>query len=92
MYAKLIDGTISPAPRVLVRGGQRIYNPPAEVLAAAGWKLVVYTDAPEVEAGFAAAAGWTETAEVIVQTWTVEPEGDIPDAEALEILLGGEGA
>ena len=31
-----------------------------------------------------------ETEEEIVQTWTVAAEGDIPDAEALDILLGGE--
>ena len=92
MYAKLMGGAFFSAPRVLVRSGQRIYNPPADILIAEGYKPVVYTDAPEVEAGFAVAAGWTETEEAIVQTWTVEPEGDIPDAEALEILLGGEGA
>ena len=36
-----------------------------------------------------AVPGWEETEEEIVQTWTVEPEGDISDAEALEILMGG---
>ena len=88
-YAKLIDGTLVPAPRKLRNGDYVTYNPPVAMLEEHGFKPVRHTDPPEVEEGFVAVPGWEETEEEIVQTWTVEPEGDISDAEALEILMGG---
>lgn len=90
IYGKLIDGAIVYAPRKLTTvDGCTVYNPPAELLIAQGYKPVICSSAPEVEEGFVAAEGWEETEEAIVQTWHAEPEGDIPDAEALEILMGG---
>ena len=91
-YAKLIDSELVFAPRKLRGGENTVYNPPAALLEAEGYKPVVYTEAPAVEEGCRAVCGWTETADKILQTWTAVPEGDISDAEALEILLGGEGA
>lgn len=91
-YGKLTDGILVSAPRKLRDGDILVYNPPAALLEAKGYKPLVYTEAPAVEAGYAAVSGWTETADEILQTWTTEPEGDIPDTEALEILLGGESA
>ena len=90
-YAKLIDGAIQFAPRKLAVGEYVVYNPVADMLTEARYKPVQYTEAPEVEPGYIAIPGWTETEEAIVQTWSIEPEGDIPDDEVLEILLGGEG-
>lgn len=90
--AKLIAGSIRFAPRKIRSGDTVVYNPPAALLLAEGWKPVVYTEAPAVEAGYVAVSGWTETANEIVQTWTAEPEGELSDAEVLEILLGGESA
>lgn len=88
-YAKLMDNVLVFAPRRLSDGETVVYNPPADILTARGWKPVVYTEAPTLEAGFAAVFSWTETEEAVVQTWTSVPEGDIPDAEALDIILGG---
>lgn len=89
-YAKLIDGNIAYSPRHISVGEYVVYNPASEMLTAAGYKPVTYADPPEVEPGYIAVPGWVETDEAIVQTWTVEPEGDVSDAEALDILLGGE--
>lgn len=91
-YAKLINGILMIAPRKLRSGAVLVYNPPAALLEAEGYKPVVFTEAPAAEEGFRAVCGWTETANGILQTWTLEPEGDVSDAEALAILLGGEGA
>lgn len=88
-YAKLIEGQIVFAPRKIRGPEYTTYNPPAEMLIEAGYKPVTYTDPPEVEEGYVAVPGWEETEEAIVQTWTVEPEGDISAEEALEILMGG---
>ena len=88
-YGKLIDGNLVLAPNPVVVDGRRIGNPPPELLAELGYKPVRYTEAPEVEAGFVPVPGWTETETEIVQTWHAEPEGDISDTEALDILMGG---
>ena len=90
-YAKLIEGNIAYSPRHISVGEYVVYNPRPEILIAAGYKPVRYTDPPEAEPGYIAVPGWTETDEAIVQTWTMEPEGDVSDAEALDILLGGDG-
>lgn len=90
-YAKLIDGQIVFAPRHITVGEYTVYNPTHEMLTAEGYKPVRYADPPEVEPGYVAVPGWDETAEEIVQTWTVEPEPDEVDAErAMEILFGGD--
>lgn len=91
MYGKLINGIIVFVPRHIPMGEYVVYNPTPEMLVEAGYKPVIYTDPSETEPGWITVPGWTETADEIVQTWTVEPEGDISDAEALDILLGGEG-
>ena len=89
IYAKLIDGEIVFAPNPIVIADRQIGNPPDEVYRSEGYKPVTYTDPPKTEPGDIAVSGWEETTEAIVQTWSVEPEGDISDTEALEILLGG---
>ena len=90
IYAKLIDSVLIFAPRKLPDGDYFIINPSPEKLAAAGYKPVRYTEAPEVEEGYVAVPGWEEQAEEIVQTWAVEPEPDEIDGErAAELMLGG---
>lgn len=89
-YAKLINGYPSYAPNPILVDGNYIGNPPGEVYEAEGYKPVVYTDPPEVEPGYVAVPGWTETASEIVQTWTVE-EAEVDPAEAMDILFGGDG-
>lgn len=90
MYGKLIDGNLQIAPRKLPGEGVVVYNPPAEMYLAAGFKPVEFTDAPEAPEGYYYDSGWEEQEEAIVQTWTlVELPDDIDDAEAFDIIFGG---
>lgn len=87
-YAKLIDGYPQYAPNPILHNGSYIGNPPGAVYEAEGYKAVRYTDAPEVEPGYVAVPGWTETEDEIVQTWEIV-EAEVDPAEAMEILFGG---
>ena len=90
MYGKLIDGELYGAPKKLNGDGVVVYNPPAEMYAAQGWKPVIFTDEPESPAGYYYESGWEEQADAIVQTWTLTPlPDDIDDAEAYDIIFGG---
>ena len=91
-YAKVVNGDLLYAPRTLSTESVVVYNPMPELLIAQGYRPVQYTQRPEAEAGYVAVPGWTETEDAVIQLWTLEPEGDISDAEALGILLGGESA
>lgn len=89
-YAKLTDDELQFAPRKLNGDGVVVYNPPAEMYAAQGWKPVTFTDAPEAPEGYVYESGWEEQADAIVQTWTLVPlPDDIDDAEAFDIIFGG---
>ena len=90
MYGKLIDGELYGAPKKLNGDGFVVYNPPAEMYLEQGWKPVQFTDEPEAPAGYYYESGWEETAEAIVQTWTLTPlPDDIDEAEAFGIIFGG---
>ncbi len=90
-YAKLLNGSISFAPNPILHDGLWIGNPPAEVYLEAGFKSVRYTNPPEPEPGYIAVPGWVETAEEIVQVWTVEEEPDeISEERAYRIITGEE--
>ena len=90
MYAKLINGALQRAPRKLPGDGTIVYNPPAEMYLAAGYKPVTFTEAPEAPEGYYYESGWEETAEAIVQTWTlVQEPDDIDEVEAFDIIFGG---
>lgn len=90
-YAKLIDGELVFAHRKLPVGDAVVYNPTTEMLTEAGYKPVIYTEAPTVEPGYIAVPGWTETDEAITQTWAIEPEPDeIDEARAYRIITGEE--
>ena len=94
MYAKLIDGALVYAPRKMNTeiGGvsYTVFNPPAEMLEADGWLPVVYTDEPEAPEGYHYEATYSEESGEIVQGWElVKDPDDIPDSEALEIIMGG---
>ena len=79
MYGKLIEGNLQIAPKKLNGDGVVVYNPPAEMYREQGWKPVCES-------------GWEETAEAIVQTWTLTPlPDDIDEAEAYDIIFGGGG-
>lgn len=91
VYAKLVDGVFRSAPKKLPGDGAMVYNPPAEMYLAAGYKPVTFTEQPgDPPAGYTYESGWEETGEAIVQTWTlVELPDDIDDAEAFDIIFGG---
>lgn len=90
MYGKLNDGNLTIAPRKLPGDGVVVYNPPAEMYRAQGWKPVEFADAPEAPEGYTYESGWEETAESIVQTWTLVPlSDDIDEVEAFDIIFGG---
>ena len=90
MHAKLIDGNLQIAPKKLPGDGTIVYNPPAEMYAAAGYKPVTFTEAPEAPEGYYYESGWEEQSEAIVQTWILTPlPDDIDDAEAYDIIFGG---
>lgn len=90
MYGKLNEGNLTIAPRKLEDTGVVVYNPPAEMYFAQGWKPVQFTEAPEAPVGYVYDAGWEEQADAIVQTWTLVPlPDDVDDAEAFDIIFGG---
>lgn len=92
MYGKLNDGRLTIAPRKLPGDGVAVYNPPEEMYLAQGWKPVRFTDTPEAPTGCCYESGWEETNEAIVQAWTLTPlPDDIDEAEAFNIIFGGEG-
>lgn len=92
MYAKLNNGTLIRAPKYLTIGDTNVWNAsPADYLAQ-GWLPVVYTDPPEMD-GYYAESGWAVEDGHIVQEWVLIPipkDEDIDDAEALNIILGGD--
>lgn len=90
MYGKLINGNLTIAPRKLPGDGVVVYNPPAEMYRAQGYKPVEFTDAPEAQEGYTDESAWEETADSIMQTWTLVPlPDDIDEAEAFDIIFGG---
>lgn len=93
MYGKLIDGELQIAPKKLNGDGVVVYNPPAEMYIAQGWKPVEYTEQPgDPPSGYYYESGWEEQTEAIVQTWTLTPlPDDIDEAEAYDIIFGGGG-
>lgn len=89
-YAELIDGYPQFAPNPIRVGQTRIGNPPGAVYTAQGYKPVVFAEMPEVPAGYDCAAVWTETAEAIVQSWTLTERTELDGEEAMQMLFGGE--
>jgi hypothetical protein len=90
MYAKLIDGALQTAPKKLTGDGVIVYNPPAEMYLAVGYKPVTFVDPPEAPEDFYYESGWEEQTDAIVQTWTLTPlPEDIDEAEAYDIIFGG---
>lgn len=90
MYGKLINGNLTIAPRKLSGDGVVVYNPPESMYRERGYKPVEFTDAPEAPEGYTYESGWEETAESIVQTWTLVPLPDeVDEAEAYNIIFGG---
>lgn len=93
-YAKLINGLPDYASNPILNGENYIGNPPTEIYAQHGYKPVTYNDQPPPQGVGWYMEVWTETADAIVQGWSwheATDEDEISDAEALDMLLGGEG-
>ena len=89
IYAKIIDGQLNYAPKMLVIGDSKVWNAPGEMYLAQGWKPLVYTAAPEAPTGYHYEASWDEQETEIVQVWTlVEDPDDIDEYEAWNIIFG----
>lgn len=93
MYAKLKDGKLTEInPKKISYQGRTVFNPSPETLVQAGWKPVIYTDAPVTE-GYSASPYWTETDTQIVQEWEqteLPKEQPLSAEEFMNIVLGGE--
>lgn len=94
MYAKLQNGFLRSAPKIITLDGRTINNPYPEELEELGYKPVVYTDMPtEVTDGKHWESEWTEGDNAIRQVWTlvdnpVYPEPELFAEEALNIIMG----
>ena len=90
MYGKLIDGELYGAPKKLNGDGVNIWNPPAEMYLAQGWKLVVFNDPPDnPPSGYYYEEVWEEQMDEIEQAWTLVPlPDDIDEVELVNILFG----
>ena len=92
-YAKLINNRPVYAPNPITVDGVRIGNPSPELLLEQGYKPVQLTNQPEPQGIGWWETVWTEEDEAVVQGWVwheATDEDEISDAEALDMLLGGE--
>lgn len=94
MHAKLSNGFLHSAPKIITLDGRTINNPYPEELEELGYKPVVYTDMPiEVTEGKHWESSWEEEENAIRQVWTlvddpVYPEPDLSAEDALNIIMG----
>lgn len=65
-------------------------NPPAELIIAQGFKLLIEEEKP-IDTGYTYSPVWSETDESIIRSWVVSGTNEeITDSEALAIITGGE--
>ena len=94
MHAKLSNGFLRSAPKIITLDGRTINNPYPEELEELGYKPVVYTDMPDnTEEGKHWESEWEEADKEIKQVWTlvddpVYPEPELSAEEALNIIMG----
>lgn len=70
MYGKLKDGVLELAPRSVIIGDKRVWNPKPEQLKALGYKSVKHTEQPQdAPEGQEYVFRWGERGENIVQEW-----------------------
>ena len=94
MHAKLSNGFLHSAPKIITLDGRTINNPYPEELEELGYKPVLYTDMPtEVTEGKHWESEWEEGEKEIKQGWKlvddpVYPEPELSADEALYIIMG----
>lgn len=80
MYAKLINGRLTPAPKTVTWQGHTVTNPQPDKLLELGYLPVTYTDPPDnPPEGQHYESGWEQTETEILQVWTLAD--DPPEAE-----------
>lgn len=86
MLGKIVNGTLSYAPRKIIVDGKTIFNPGEDVLRGQGYKDVETTETPSVSTQTQQAVpSWTEQGGKIVQTWELKPAQPDPTAALQEI-------
>ena len=94
MYAKLINGRLSRAPKKVNRDDKTIFNPPDSTLSELGYYPVTYTDMPtDAPEGQHYESSWQQGENEILQVWNlvddpVIPEPELSADEALAIITG----
>lgn len=82
MYAKLQNGLLISAPKMIALDGKTINNPLPEELVQLGYKPVVYTDAPADQTeGKHWEPEWAEGETEIRQAWRLVDDPIYPDPE-----------
>lgn len=81
MYAKLQNGFLSSAPKMIALDGKTINNPLPEELEQIGYKPVVYTDMPDVTEGKHWESEWEEGETEIKQVWKLVDDPVYPEPE-----------
>lgn len=90
MFAKIINGEIYFAQRIIKVGDDTIVHPTQKQLEQLGYLPVQFTEQPASIEGYCYEPTWEEKNGVILQGWNlVESKEDIDDTEALNIILGG---
>lgn len=69
MKAKLIDGRIVYAKKIIREGDLMVCNPTDKTLEKLGYKEVVETPAPEEEDGFYFIPRWEDNGAQIIRVW-----------------------
>lgn len=69
MFAKLVDGQLKIADKLIKYNNRYIVNPPAEVLIAAGFYFVEETPRPDEVDGYYWRSYYTQEEDKILQNW-----------------------
>ena len=77
-YAKLINNTISYAPRKIRHNGRWYFNAPEEIMRVEGWLPVIAVTPPDVPEGYMLQQSWAiidnpAGQQVIIEVWDVVP-------------------
>lgn len=82
-YGTLINGQPIHAPNPLHYGGRRIYNPPGDIYAAAGYFPIIETAYPEDDGYYT--AHWEMRDGQIVRAWeTAEPPAPVVEPPSMD--------
>jgi len=89
-YGKFINGRLEIFKNPLRLEDMMVFNPPADMLEAEGYKPILFSETPQAREGYYMAYNWAEDATEIYQDWyeVLMPEPEISDGEYLLKALG----